>query len=84
MIGTKLHLHKSNIQTILVGNTNIKVKNFDKNIGVYIELKMKQHVNQITSTAWFHLRNLFKIRKYLTKSAYVNLVHAFVTSRLDL
>ena len=86
MVGTKSQLHKSNIHTILIGNTNIEVKDCVKNIGVYIdsELTMKQHVNQITSTAWFHLRNLFKIRKFLTKSACVTLVHAFVTSRLDL
>ena len=60
---TKSQLHKSNIETKLVGNTNIKVKDWVKNIGVYIglELTMKQHVNQITSTAWFHLRNVLKI-----------------------
>ena len=45
---------------------------------------MKYHVNHISSVAWCHLRNLFRIRRYLTTSARVTLVHAFVTSRLDL
>ena len=76
----------SNIESILVGNANIEVKNCVKNIGDYIdsELTMKQHVNQITSAAWFHLRNVFRIRKFLTKSACTTFVHAFVTTRLDL
>ena len=45
---------------------------------------MRQHVNQITFTAWFHLRNFFRIRKFPTKSACATLVHAFVTSHLYL
>ena len=34
--------------------------------------------------AWLHLRNLHKIRKYLTEEATLTLVHAFVTSKIDL
>ena len=45
---------------------------------------MDQHINSITSIAWLHLRNLFKIRSCLTQEACIALVHAFVTSRIDL
>ena len=86
IVGTKAQLRKSNINAIDVCNSKIAVKNSVKNIGVYIdsELTMKYHVNHISSVAWCHLRNLFRIRRYLTTSACVTLVHAFVTSRLDL
>ena len=84
--GTRAQLQKSNIATLEVGSSKIEVKNSVKNIGVYIdaELTMKHHVNHISSVAWSYLRNLFRIRKYLTTSACVTLVHAFVTSRIDL
>ena len=86
IVGTKAQLRKSNINTIVVCNSKIAVKNSVKNIGVYIdsELTMKHHVNHTSSVGWCHLRNLFRIRRYLTISACVTLVHAFVTSRLDL
>ena len=86
IVGTKAQLRKSNINTIDVCNSKIAVKNRVKYIGVHIdsELTMKYHVNHISSVAWCHLRNLSRIRRYLTTSACVTLVHASVTSRLDL
>ena len=73
IVGSKAQLGKSNINTIDVYNSNIavKVKNSVKNIGVYIdsELTMKHHVNHISSVAWCHLRNFFRIRRYLATSA---------------
>ena len=42
------------------------------------------NVNDISSVAWCHFRNLFRIRRYLTTSACVTLVHVYVTSHLDL
>ena len=85
-VGTKAQLRKSGINTIDVCNSKIAVKNRVKNIGVHIdsELTIKYHVNHISSVAWCHLRSLFRIRRYLTTSTCVTLVHAFVTSRLDL
>ena len=35
-------------------------------------------------SAWFHLRNISKIRNCLDKTACERLIHAFVTSKLDL
>ena len=44
---------------------------------------MVEHVNKICRTSYYHLRNISKIRKYLTEETTEILVHAFVSSKLD-
>ena len=44
---------------------------------------MVEHVNKICKTSYYHLRNISKIRKYLTEETTEILVHAFVSSKLD-
>ena len=46
-------------------------------------LTMTPHVNSVTRSAYFQIRNLSKIRKFLSHEATVSLTHAFVSSRLD-
>ena len=41
------------------------------------------HIKQITRTAFFHLRNIAKVPKFISKDDAEKLIHAFVTSRLD-
>ena len=41
-------------------------------------------ISSITMSSSFHLSNLGLIRKYLTQDATEQLVHAYVTSRLDM
>ena len=41
------------------------------------------HVSCICRSSFYHLRNLSRIRKYLTKESAELAVHAFVTSKLD-
>ena len=56
-----------------------------KNLGVTFDQDMSfnLHIKQICRTAFFHLRNIVKIRSILSQSDAEKLVHAFVTSRLD-
>jgi hypothetical protein len=44
---------------------------------------MKDHVNAMCRSSYCHIRNIGRIRAFLTKDAAVNLVHAFVSSKLD-
>ena len=44
---------------------------------------MEEHVKKICKTSHYHLRNISKIRKYLTEKTTEILVHAFVSSKLD-
>ena len=45
---------------------------------------MDSHVTVVCRSAIFHLRNISRIRRYLTAAATEQVVHAFVTSRLDI
>ena len=56
-----------------------------KNLGVVFDqdLSFNVHIKQISRTAFFHLRNIAKIRRIVSQADAEKLVHAFVTSRLD-
>ncbi len=54
-------------------------------MGVILDsnLYFENHISQVTKTAFFHLRNIAKLRNMLSVSDAEKLVHAFMTSRLD-
>ena len=56
-----------------------------RNLGVTFDQEMSfdSHIKLISRTAFFHLRNIMKIRNILSLQDAEKLVHAFVTSRLD-
>ncbi len=54
-------------------------------MGVVLDSKLsfENHVSHVTKTAFFHLRNIAKLRDMLSVSDAEKLVHAFKTYRLD-
>ena len=69
-------------------NINGNCVRFSKNVellGVNFDsyLTLDTHVNQIVSQSFYHLKNISKIRRYLSDSDAQRLVHAFVSSKLD-
>ena len=77
------HLH--NLPTsITMGNAqfpfNQSVKNLDLTLDCH--LTMNAHVSDIARTCYFELRRLASIRRFLTSTATVTLVSAFVLSRI--
>ena len=44
---------------------------------------MNNHINQICKACFYHIHNIRRISKFLSKECLQTLVHAFVTSRLD-
>ena len=48
-----------------------------------LPLSMEQHITHICKSGFYHLRNISRIRRYLSCRLAECLVHAFVTSRLD-
>ena len=56
-----------------------------KNLGVTFDQDMsfQSHIKQTSKIAFFHLRNIAKVRHILSQNDAEKLVHAFVTSRLD-
>ena len=68
-----------------LGNLAVDRNNTVKNLGVFIdsELNFNSHINHVTKIAFFHLRNIARIRAYLSLDDAKTLIHAFVFSRLD-
>ena len=85
LIGTKQQLTKVNILHFKVGNANIAPHSPVKNLGVWFDsnLSMVDHITKTSSAVFYHLYNIRRIRKYLTKECTETLIHAFISSRLD-
>ncbi len=58
---------------------------FKLNLGVILDsnLAFENHISHVRKTAFFHLRNIAKLKNMLSVSDAEKLVHAFMTSRLD-
>ena len=56
-----------------------------RNLGSWFDsnLSMTDHINKACNAAFYHLHNLRRIKKYLSRDSLITLVHAFITSRLD-
>ena len=70
---------------ITVKSDTIKSSEKARNIGVTFDrtLTMSPHINEVIEGAFYHLRNIAKIRKYISADTTEVLVHSFVSSRLD-
>ena len=68
-----------------IGNTSVSSSSNVRNLGVSLdkELNMQSQVTSVCKSAYFHLKNIARVRKYLTVAAAESLVHAFITSRID-
>ncbi|KAL9972361.1 hypothetical protein ACROYT_G018646 [Oculina patagonica] len=77
--------HCPDLKHIRVGDEYIAPKSSARNLGVIIDncLCMEKHVKKICNEANYHLRNISKIRKYLTQDSAEILIHAFIGSKLD-
>ena len=62
-----------------------EVSNKARNIGVIFDshVNLEKHVMNTCKTAFYHLRNIVKIRNYLSQDNAETLVHAFISSKLD-
>ena len=85
ILGSKHDLAKISETTVTVGKKEVLPSTTVRNIGAMLDpaLTMTPHVNNVTKSAYYQIRNLSKIRKYLSHEATITLTHAFVTSRLD-
>ena len=84
-LGSKQQLGKIETECMQIGEHCIKFSTFAKNLGVTFdpELRMDLHVNNITRSCFFQLRQLRSIRLSLTMEATKTLVHSLVSSHLD-
>ena len=88
LISTKQFATKLNCHTLLIGEHEVTPATIVRNIGVIMDTHASiftrmLHVNNVSRTAYYHLYNIGRIRCYLSQSAAEQLVHAFITSKLD-
>ncbi len=93
-----LQLNKEKTEVIAFGNKDevLKVnayldsrgqttKNQVRNLGVILEtdLSFSSHVKAVTKSAYYHLKNIARIRYFVSSQDLEKRVHAFITSRVD-
>uniref|UniRef100_UPI003AAD7030 uncharacterized protein n=1 Tax=Centroberyx gerrardi TaxID=166262 RepID=UPI003AAD7030 len=88
LIGSKTTLSKAqNTEAlkIIIDGFPVPLSSQVKSLGVILDntLSFAPHIKNITRTAFFHLRNISRLRPSLSQSSTEVLVHAFVTSRID-
>jgi hypothetical protein len=86
LFGTKPQLKKfDSINAIKLGDSTIPVSTSARDLGVIFDstLSFTNHTNSICKAAHYHLRDLYRIRKFLNKPALMLLANALVSSRLD-
>ena len=78
-------MFSSAAKLIYAGSELILATASAKNISVHFDntRSMSSHVNSLCKTAFYHLRNLATIRRFLSHKLCEILIHAFVTSRFD-
>ena len=82
-VTSKRTMHLKNLPTsITIGNAQVPFKQSVKNVGFTLDchLTMNAHISNIARTCYFVLRPLSSIRRFLTSTAAVTLVSAFVLS----
>lgn len=68
-----------------VGTKIIKAAPVVKNLGVHFDstMTMEKQVNAVAKSCYFQIRNIGRMRQFITTDACKTLVHSLVTSRLD-
>jgi len=71
--------------SLKVGDVCVQSASCVKDLGVLLDekLTMADQISQMCRSAYFQLRSIAHIRRYLTSAAAKALVHSLVTSRLD-
>lgn len=88
LIGSKSTLTKSQntpAPNIIIDGFPVPFSSQVKSLCVILDgsLSFAPHIKNITRTAFFHLRNISRLRPSLSQSSTEILVHSFVTSRID-
>ena len=85
LLGSRQQLAKFKAPALQIGTSFINPVEKARDLGVIFDcnMTMEHHISNCVRQAYHSLRNLRCIRKYLSQKAAEQLVHAFVTSRID-
>ena len=83
LIGTPKQLAKTSIESIKVGEVDVKLISTARNLGTWFDnnLTMNTDINKTCSSAFFYLYNIKRIRKYLTSES-ATIITVFITAFL--
>ena len=78
IFGSEHDLKEVTERTVSVGREEVQPSMTVRNIGAMLDpaLTMKSHINSTTKSCYYQIRNLSKIRKYLTEESAITLTHA--------
>ena len=73
------------VDSLIIVDILVVLKDLAKNIGVVFDtcMKFNQHVTDICRTAFYHIRNISRVRRFLSNEWTKMLVHTLATSRMD-
>ena len=85
MVTSSKYRPRPPLDYIRVGEEVIQSSKQARNLGVGFDqcLDFKEHVKITCKSAFFRIRSIAKIRRYLSQSTTETIVHAYITSRLD-
>ena len=68
-----------------MGSDTVTPSSHVRNLGATFDkfLTMSTHIDNVCKSAFYHLRNIARVRRYLSFHTTEQLVHAFVTVKLD-
>ena len=85
IIGPKHLTHSAQTFSLNIDGSTITPSTQVRNLGIILNptLSFLPHANHVTKTAFFHLKNIARLRPSLSFDSTQTLIHALITSRLD-
>ncbi len=85
IIRPKIHKNNNLEHCLTLDGCSVDSSSSVRNLGVLFDsnLSFDRHISSICKSAFFHLKNISKLRPMLSMSNAEMLIHAFMTSRLD-
>ena len=87
IFGSKQNLASLKRNSINIGQCEITSSKLNavKCIGAYFDniMKLEKQITFMCKSAWYHLYQISKIRRFLTTEQTKSVIHAYVTSRID-
>jgi hypothetical protein len=85
VIASSRVLHSLPDVNLQLDDVTILPKDAVKNLGVVFDstLSMSKHIGNVCKTVNFHIRNLWRIRRFITQDACHHAVRALILSRID-
>ena len=86
VIGSKYQTAKVHVSHIRVGNSKVIPSSEVRNLGVIFDssLSMENHITTVCRAAYASIRNIGRIRKHVNRETAEMMVHAFITSKIDI